>query len=256
MFILSKILGLLTEPLTWVTGLLVAGLLMQRAKPVSARRLQWSALAVLLAVGWLPLPNWLSQQLEGRYAEIAPQADLRGYVGVIVLGGATESGQVQQAHVQPLLKGAAERMTAPVAMLRRNPHLQLVYTGGEGSLFGSGPSEADRARVFFDSMGLPPDRVQYESASRNTFENAVLTAKMPGIDITQRWLLVTSASHMPRSVATFTKAGWNVTAYPVDFRTGTNTPWLEYSQVNGAEKWGVLLHELLGLLAYRVTDRL
>jgi uncharacterized SAM-binding protein YcdF (DUF218 family) len=173
-----------------------------------------------------------------------------------VLGGATESGQVQQAHVQPLLKGAAERMTAPVAMLRRNPHLQLVYTGGEGSLFGSGPSEADRARVFFDSMGLPPDRVQYESASRNTFENAVLTAKMPGIDITQRWLLVTSASHMPRSVATFTKAGWNVTAYPVDFRTGTNTPWLEYSQVNGAEKWGVLLHELLGLLAYRVTDRL
>jgi uncharacterized SAM-binding protein YcdF (DUF218 family) len=200
MFILSKILGLLTEPLTWVTGLLVAGLLMQRAKPVSARRLQWSALAVLLAVGWLPLPNWLSQQLEGRYAEIAPQADLRGYVGVIVLGGATE--------------------------------------------------------LFFDSMGLPPDRVQYESASRNTFENAVLTAKMPGIDITQRWLLVTSASHMPRSVATFTKAGWNVTAYPVDFRTGTNTPWLEYSQVNGAEKWGVLLHELLGLLAYRVTDRL
>ena len=256
MFILSKILDLLTEPLTWVTVLLLAGLFWQRYKPVAARRLQWSAVALLLAVGWLPLPTWLGQQLEGRYTEVSPQADLRGYVGVIVLGGATESGQVQKAHVQPLLKGAAERMTAPVAMLRRNPHLQLVYTGGEGSLFGSGPSEADRARVFFDSMGLPPDRVQYESASRNTFENAVLTAKMPGIDITQRWLLVTSASHMPRSVATFTKAGWNVTAYPVDFRTGTNTPWLEYSQVNGAEKWGVLLHELLGLLAYRVTDRL
>lgn len=256
MFILSKILAFLTEPLTWVTGLLLTGLFLQRHKPVAARRLQWSALAVLLAVGWLPLPIWLSQQLEGRYTEISPQADLRGYVGAIVLGGATESGQVQQAHVQPLLNGAAERMTAPLAMLRRNPHLRLVFTGGEGSLFGSGPSEADRARVFFDSMGLPPDRVQYESASRNTFENAVLTAQLPGIDITQRWLLVTSAAHMPRAMATFTKAGWNTTAYPVDFRTGTSTAWFDYSQVDGAEKWGVLLHELVGLLAYRLTGRL
>jgi uncharacterized SAM-binding protein YcdF (DUF218 family) len=256
MFILSKILGLLTEPLTWVTGLLLTGLFFRRHKPVAARRLRWSALAVLLAVGWLPLPTWLSQQLEGRYAEIAPQADLRSYVGVIVLGGATASGQVQQAHVQPLLNGAAERMTAPVAMLRRNPHLRLVFTGGEGSLFGSGPSEADRARVFFDSMGLPPDRVQYESASRSTFENAVLTAQLPGIDITQRWLLVTSAAHMPRAMATFAKAGWNATAYPVDFQTGGTTSWASYSQAGGINNWQNVLHELLGLLAYRLTGRL
>jgi len=256
MFILSKILGLLSEPLTWVTGLLLAGLFLQRQKPVAARRLQWSALAVLLAVGWQPLPHWLGQQLEGQYAEISPQADLGSYVGLIVLGGATESGRVQQAHAQPLLNGAAERMTAPVAMLRRNPHLRLVFTGGEGSLLGSGPSEADRARVFFESMGVPPDRVQYESVSRNTFDNAVLTAQMPGIDIAQRWLLVTSAAHMPRSVATFSKAGWNITAYPVDFRTGTNPHWLEYSQIDGAKKWGELFHELVGLLAYRVTGRL
>jgi uncharacterized SAM-binding protein YcdF (DUF218 family) len=256
MFIFSKIAALLTEPLTWVTALLLTGLLLQRHKPVAARRLQWSALAVLLAVGWLPLPTWVSQQLEGRYAEISPQADLRDYAGAIVLGGATESGQVQQAHVQPLLNGAAERMTAPVAMLRRNPHLRIVFTGGEGMLFGSGPSEADRARVFFESMGLPPDRVQYESGSRNTFESAVMTAQLPGIDPSQRWLLVTSAAHMPRAMATFAKAGWNATAYPVDFHTGGDTSWISYSQVGGVNTWQNLLHELLGLLAYRLTGRL
>ena len=256
MFIFSKIAALLTEPLTWVTALLLTGLFLQRHKPVAALRLQWSALAVLLAVGWLPLPTWVSQQLEGRYPEISPQADLRDYAGAIVLGGATESGQVQQAHVQPLLNGAAERMTAPVAMLRRNPHLRIVFTGGEGMLFGSGPSEADRARVFFESMGLPSEQVQYESGSRNTFDNAVLTAQIPGIDPTQRWLLVTSASHMPRAMAVFARTGWNVTAYPVDFRSGMDTPWFQYSQVKGAEKWEVVLHELLGLLAYRLAGRL
>lgn len=256
MFFLSKILGLLSEPLIWVSCLLLAGLLLHSRKPAAARRLRWSALAVLLAMGWLPLPNSLIQHLEQQYAEIPPQADLRSYVGVIVLGGATESGRVQQAHTQPLLNGAAERITAPVVILRRNPQLRVVYTGGEGALWGTGPSEADRARVFFESMGLSHAQVAYESASRTTFENAVLTAQMPGIDITQRWLLVTSAWHMPRSMATFTKAGWNVTAYPVDFRTASSTPWTEYSQREGSNSWQLLLHEWLGLLAYRLTGRL
>lgn len=256
MFFLSKILGLLSDPLIWVSCLLLAGLLLHSRKPTVARRLRWSALVILLAVGWLPLPNSLIQHLEQQYAEIPPQADLHNYVGVIVLGGATESGRVQQAHAQPLLNGAAERITAPVVILRRNPQLRVVYTGGEGALWGTGPSEADRARVFFESMGLSPTQVAYESASRTTFENAVLTAQMPGIDITQRWLLVTSAWHMPRSMATFTKAGWNVTAYPVDFRTASGTPWTEYSQREGSNSWQLLLHEWLGLLAYRLTGRL
>jgi len=183
-------------------------------------------------------------------------ADLRSYVGVVVLGGATESGAVQQAHVQPLLNGAAERMTAPVAMLLRHPHLRVVFTGGEGALFGSGPSEAERAKVFFDSMGLTGSKVEYESVSRNTFENAVLTAQMPGIDKTQRWLLVTSAFHMPRSMATFEKAGWNVTSYPVDFLTGADTPWTNFSFSGGAGRWELAAHELVGLVGYRIRGRL
>lgn len=44
-----------------------------------------------------------------------------------------------------------------------------------------------------------------ESASRNTFENAVFSARLAGIDTKQRWLLLTSASHMPRAMATFQK---------------------------------------------------
>ena len=141
-------------------------------------------------------------------------------------------------------------------MLRRNPHLQIIYSGGEGTLLGRGPSEAQRARVFFDSMGLTDQQVQYESVSRNTYENAVLSARVPGTDPTQSWLLLTSAWHMPRSMQTFTKAGWHVTAYPVDFRTGATTPWLDYSLSTGVQKWQMVLHEWLGTLSYRLTGRL
>jgi uncharacterized SAM-binding protein YcdF (DUF218 family) len=195
-------------------------------------------------------------RLENQYTEMPLDADLRSYTGVVILGGATEAGHVQQAHVQPLLGGAAERMTAPLTMLLRYPHLQLVFTGGEGVLFGTGPSEADRAKVFFDSMGLAEKKVVYESASRNTFENAVLTAQMPGIDKTQRWLLVTSAYHMPRSIATFAKAGWNVTAYPVDYMTAAQPSWTSFSFQGGSGRWELALRELVGLVVYKFTGRL
>lgn len=119
-----------------------------------------------------------------------------------------------------------------------------------------GPSEAQRAEVFFNQMGVPAQRIKYESASRTTYENALLTAQLPGVDISQRWLLVTSAWHMPRAMATFAKAGWNVAAYPVDFRTGLATPWTTYSIKDGARNWQLALHELLGIVAYRITGRL
>jgi uncharacterized SAM-binding protein YcdF (DUF218 family) len=254
-FAVAKFLNLFTQPLTWVAALLVASLLLGR-RPALARKLAGAALALLLLMGWQPLPQWLIRQLEIQYAEMPFNANLQPFAGVIVLGGSTEEGYVAQAHDQPLLNDAAERMIAPIAVLRHNPHLRIVFTGGEGSYLASGPSEAERVRPFFESMGLSGNQVTYEALSRTTYENAVLSAQLPGINIRQRWLLVTSASHMPRSMATFTKAGWNVTAYPVDFRTGTATPWTEYSLKDGARNWQLLLHECLGWLAYRVTGRL
>ena len=256
MFFASKILALVTQPLLWVFVLLLLSLLVLRRWPRAGRRLVGTALAVLVLIAWKPLPEAIIRQLESRYPEMAPNAKLEGYVGVVVLGGATESGRTQMAHVQPMLNDAAERMTGTVAVLRANPQLRVLFTGGEGALMGVGQSEAERAKMFFDSLGLSGPQVQYESASRNTYENAVLTAKLPGVDPTHRWLLVTSAWHMPRSMATFAKAGWNVTAYPVDFRTGTDSDWLDFSMAGGAVEWQLALHELVGILAYKLTGRL
>ncbi len=254
-FIASKLIALLTQPLLWVVMLLIGSLLVRR-RPAVSRRLVGVGLVLLLVLGWQPLPNMLIHQLESQYPEIPPGTNLSDYVGVIVLGGATEPGYLAQAHSQPLLNDAAERMTAPMGLLRVNPTLHVLYTGGEGALWGIGPSEAARAQVFFENQGLPREQVQYEANSRNTFENAHLTAQLPNVDIAKPWLLVTSAWHMPRSMATFSKAGWNVTAYPVDYRTGPWTPWTEYSLASGIRNWQLVLHEHIGSLAYRIAGRM
>jgi uncharacterized SAM-binding protein YcdF (DUF218 family) len=198
----------------------------------------------------------LLRHLEQQSAEFAPLAPLGQYTGAIVLGGATESGYLAQGHRQPLLNSSAERMTAVWPMLRTNAQLQFIFTGGEGELTGSGPSEAERVRQFFESQGIGSDHMRYESRSRTTYENAILTAQLPGVDIHAPWLLVTSAWHMPRSLATFRKAGWNVTPYPVDFRTTDATPWTQYDLNDSLSHWKLALHEWLGLVAYRLSGRL
>lgn len=256
MFFVSKILVLLTQPLAWVALLMGTSLVCQRRYPRMARRSLVAALSILLVMGWQPLPDALLRHLEAQYPEIPASTNLSGYTGLVVLGGATASGRISQAHLLPQVGDGAERLTASVAALMRYPNLRMVYTGGEGELLGSGPTEADRARLFFEDLGAKGPLMQYEAASRNTYENAVLTAQLHGIDKTQPWLLVTSAWHMPRAMATFQKAGWNVVAYPVDYRTGKHTHWAEYSLRGGADKWQMLLNELIGLVAYRITGRL
>lgn len=255
MFIAAKLLAFATQPLAWVALLLLSGLLIQRRWHRCSMGLIWLALGTLLLQGWQPLPDALIRRLEARYPAVTSLPDAQRYAGLVVLGGALEPSYVWQGHGQPALNEAAERMTAALPLLQRHPHLQLLFTGGEGELLAKGLTEAERARIFYADMGVAQPRLTFESASRTTYENAVLSAALPGVDKTRPWLLVTSAWHMPRAMATFEKAGWNVTPYPVDFRTGNATPWTRYSLPEGASKWHLALHEYLGSLAYRLSGK-
>ncbi len=271
MFVISKLLLFVTQPLAWVVLLLIAGLLLLRSGlhvPLQVQRENQSnpkslwgfslvslALLVLVLQGWETLPDALIRKLENTYATQPASPDLRNYAGMVVLGGALESASVWEGRSQPALNGAAERMVAPLPLMQQHPHLRLLFTGGEGDLLAQGLTEAQRAEIFYRAMGLTSTRLILEDRSRNTFENAVLGAATAGMDVKKPWLLVTSAWHMPRAMATFQKAGWNVTPYPVDFRTGRTTPWTDYSLSDGAAKWQLVLHELLGLWVYQLTGR-
>ncbi len=255
MFLASKLLSFVTQPLAWVALTLLGALLCLPRRRRCGLRLGWLALALLLVQGWEPLPDAVLRQLEARYPGPIAGSPLNNFVGVVVLGGALEPAHVWQGHDQVALNDAAERMTVPLALLRQNPQLRLLFTGGEGELLAEGQPEAARAKLFFDGMGLSPQQFVLESASRTTYENAQFSAILPGVDPKQPWLLLTSAWHMPRALSTFRKAGWNVTPYPVDFRTGSNTPWTQYSLWAGAQKWQLALHEIAGLLAYQLAGR-
>lgn len=252
MFVVSKLLSAITQPAFWLLLLWLLSLLLPSRRQKLARSLQWLGLVSMVLLGVMALPDALVRPLENRYP-VPTEAQLAQSAGVIVLGGALERPEIFQTHRQVPLGNSAERMSVPVGWMQRYPQLELVFSGGEGRLLKTGVTEAEMAGQFYAEQGLDMRRVQLEDGARTTRENAQRVAQLLGERCRQPWLLVTSAWHMPRSMEEFAATGCQITPYPVDFLTGDDTPWSEYSLANGLLRWQTALHEWLGLLAYRVT---
>ncbi len=257
MFVLSKLMSAITQPMFWLAcwwglALVMLSLSLHLAWRRAAIRMLWGGFVVLGLLGFEAVPHLLLRPLENRYPVPTPEFVTR-HVGVIVLGGATQHPGIYLTHGQVPLGEAAERMSVPVGLMLKRPHLQLVFSGGEGRLLATGVSEAELARAYFEEQGVDMRRVKLEASSRNTRENASQVAALLGEHCKHPWLLVTSAWHMPRSVPEFEAVGCNVTAYPVDFRTGEGTQWTEYSFAHSLLLWQTALHEWLGLVVYSVT---
>jgi len=255
MFILSKLLSAITQPLFllavwWGVALLL--LTFMTPWRLAALRMLWGGLALLGLLGFEALPQALLRSLENQYPVPSPESVSR-HTGVIVLGGAIQHPGIFKAHGQVPLGEAAERMSTPVGLMRQHAKLQLVFSGGEGRLLATGTTEAELAQAFFTEQGVDMRRVTLEGGSRTTRENARQVAALLGPRCQEPWLLVTSAWNMPRAMAEFEAVGCRVTAYPVDFRTGDATPLMAYSMAQSLLRWQTALHEWLGLVVYGLT---
>jgi len=253
LYITSKILWFVLRPATFALLLAVAGLALIWRGHRAGRWPLLIGLGFFVLMLATPIAPLVVMPLEDRFArpaEMPPHVD-----GIIVLGGAVDQN-ITEARGIPSLNGAAERMTELVALARKYPQAKLVFTGGQGSLVHGSLSEADVARALWGAMGVDPARVTYEDQARNTFENAVLTKALVQPGPGETWLLVTSASHMPRSVGAFRAAGWNVVPWPVNFRTGHGFAALyDAPFVERIGQFEVGLREWIGLAAYRLMGR-
>ena len=242
----------ITQPLFWLSLWWLAALFLLPSYKRFATFMLWGGLLVLGLLGFSAISSALLQSLENRF-NVPSLTSGDQYVGVIVLGGATGNPGIHKAHGQVPLGDAAERMTVPIALMRKFPNFELIFSGGEGRLVPTGTTEAELAGVFYTEQGVDMKRVTLESQARTTRENAIRVAALLGERCKQPWLLVTSAWHMPRSMSEFQAVGCNVTAYPVDFRTGEETSWTEYSMAGSLMAWQTALHEYLGMFVYGVT---
>ncbi|MCZ7596337.1 MAG: YdcF family protein [Hyphomicrobium sp.] len=106
-------------------------------------------------------------------------------------------------------------------------------------------------------LGVDDTHLLLDRRARNTSENALFAKQLADPRPGERWLLVTSAWHMPRAMGLFRKAGFNVEAWPSDYRTaGPADAWLLFdSPAEGLRRLDFAVKEWLGLLLNRVSGR-
>lgn len=254
-FILSKTIGTMLTPIDLLIGIGVLGAILLLTRwAVFGRRLLVASVLPLALCGFSPIGKLLILPLEERFP--AWDASHGAPDGIVVLGGAIEP-DLSAALGRPALGHSADRIVATAELARSYPNARIIFSGGNADLIGDkSPKEADYALTMLEDLGVAKARLTAERQSRNTIENAEFAKAVAKPKDGERWLLVTSAYHMPRSMGLFRRAGFKVEAYPVD-RRASRSEAFSFSSIamNGLERTDVAMREWIGLTAYWLTGK-
>lgn len=259
-FILAKLLPLGLYPLGLALLLQLAALL--------GRRRRWSPklTAAAIVLLWLPSTALVSRELtwglEERSAVLTPQAIPKADA-IVVLGGGLRPGLPPRRSVE--VNEGGDRLLTGLSLLRQGKAPLVVFTGGKVKLTATDPSasEARSAATLAQTLGLRSSQMQLLEQPRNTAEEAVALGKLATGRGWRSVLLVTSATHLPRALATFKRlSGVEVIPVACDFQNPARDQLGQPSLASLLESLlpdakelhlsTVALKEHLGLLIYRL----
>jgi uncharacterized SAM-binding protein YcdF (DUF218 family) len=201
----------------------------------------------------------LAKSLEWRYfpPQGLPQADL-----IIILAGETRAAEFPRP--MPEVGEAGDRLIYAAHLYQQGAAPLILHSGGSIDWLATGDNPGQDAPFLLEIMGVPRQAVLLETDSRNTYESAVACRKILEERGFRRVILVTSASHMPRSVGVFERQGIEVIPAPTDYtvtqmgegpskQMGATT--LLISMLPSSESLEVttrMLKEYIGLFVYKL----
>ncbi len=257
-YTLAKLFWLLANPLNMVLILLCLGVLLLWSRWQRLGLWLVSLVATsLLGLAILPLGQWFLSPLNNQFS---PFKSSGGNIdGIILLSGGAVDLKTSRLMGHAVPGKASDRLVEFMSLAEAYPGAKLLICGGNveaGDDTGhKRQTEAVLIAEYLISRGLSATRILVEDSSQDTFENAILGHQLaqPGAD--ERWLLVTSAWHMPRALLSFQAQDWPVVAAPsaagieMGFR-------LRFNLQAGLMAVNFAMHEYFGLLAYRLNGRI
>lgn len=249
-FIFSKILSFLINPIIWVFVLLLWGVVTK--KSILKKRLLWTTLIVFYFFSNAFITDEFVRLYEERdqpYSELTETFDV-----AIVLGGFSDYDSAQEL-VQ--FHASTDRLMHGIKLYKTGRAKKIMMVSGSGHLMNPKMKEADYINKYLLKIGIPKEDIIIESKSRNTRENAVNSAKILNEKyIDGKYILVTSATHMPRAKRCFEKVGLTVTPFSVDQQAGPRKYLFDHLFFPNAEnfrRWESLIKEWTGFIAYKVA---
>jgi len=255
-FYLSKIVNFFTNPLYILFLIILIQLFIVFFLESKKLVFFFSKLFLILFLffGYSPLSNFLLSKIED-YIQTS-KYPVQQLTGVIVLGGSLDSGLQSKERNEISLNSSAERLTKALEIYKKNPRVLIIFSGFSNEIIPKGWNESDMAKKFFLDQGVKIDNLIFENQSRTTFEN-IKYSKDIIANYKGTWGLITSANHMPRSFFTFKKQGLILEPINVDYKTGTSRMfWINFDISSGLRDWGIVLHELIGISYYKLTNKI
>lgn len=250
----SKALSLLVDPGNIFLVLALAGLALSWSGfRRSGQTLLVSCILGLLLIAVVPVGPGMLQVLESRFPAWVDDGPVDG---IIVLGGAIDPRRYFWRPGSGMSM-AVGRVTEAARLATKYKSARIAIAGGNPTRNDDAHSEARAVQELLIASGIDPSRIALELDSRNTCENAYFLKQMAQPKPGERWLLVTSAFHMPRAMGCFRATGFPVIASPVDFRISAKLRTLHLwpDLMGGLRHLGLAMHEFSGLIAYRLAGR-
>jgi len=211
---LSKLIPMFIYPLGFalVVSILATGILGLSAR--LARLFLFVAVTVLWVASMPIVADYLNWTLERQYPPVAVE-DTPTTDAIVALGGGVSGPAPPRLTLD--LSDAADRVLHAARLYRAGKAPVVLVSGGVIPWLGSYLPEASSMQSLLEEWGVPGGSILAEGASRNTYENSVFTRQLLAEHGLHRVLLVTSAMHMPRALATVTSVGIDAMPAPTDF---------------------------------------
>ena len=249
-FILSKILDFLMQPISWILILLI-WMFISKNKKIKKRLL---IISILTAVVFSN--HFIYQKIVMAW-QSKPLTIAKGnqYSAGILLGGFANFDK----HNKGFFNEASDRFIETEKLYHQGIIQKILMTGGSGELIHHENKEADFIKNELITSGVAEKDILIENKSRNTYENAIFSKRiLDSLQLKGPYVLITSATHMPRSINIFKKAEISIIPFPSDYRViDSRISWQDIviPDMKLLNEWSIILHEIIGLKIYQLTGK-
>ena len=250
-FYLSKILAIALSPLLWILIVMLLAIILKKGKLKRILTILAPLMLLLFTNQWLF--NLSANVLEEPSTPISAITETVDYA---IIAGGTASWYKPAGRIR--FNQSSDRLWQAIELLKQNKVRHLVFTGGSADLKQEKRKEARFVSEYIHQLGIADSLFIIEEQSKNTHENALLTAQLfTPRGFSKRVVLVTSAFHMKRAKGCFAKQGFEVIPYACDPLTNGEPLKIHEYIVPSPQvlmHWDVLIKEWVGLFMYKTKD--
>ena len=252
-FYISKILVFLISPLTWILILLLFSLFTKNQQ--LKKKLLLAGIITFYFFTNSFFMDECMRMWEYTSDDLKPTEQ---FETAIILGGMSSYDPRLD---KPQFSSSSDRLWQTLPLLKNRQLKKIIITGGSGSILHPEEKEAQILKNYLLKIGFADSSIIIEKESRNTRENALFTKKLiDSLDIKGKYLFVTSAFHMKRSIGTFNKIGLkNIRPFCTDRISGPRKFEFDHLFIPNSyalDKFTLLIHEIVGYNVYWLSGYL